>query len=212
MLTSLVADAVARNPAGPPPAIIAEGRGGQVELRITDHGPGGDDGGASLAFRLARDLADAMGDTLRCEQVPGNGRTVTITLPAAAARSCPAPGDLDLTAQSSLSDSERTVVPAPLNDLGPRVLGRHGYRVIAAPESFLVGPDTRLLDGEEARAARWGAALASSPPTPTPPRTAEPERNNGRLSLQDGTIGPAWRGNGAVIWKTAGGTRSEDAG
>jgi two-component system, OmpR family, sensor histidine kinase KdpD len=116
MLTSLVADAVTRNPAGPPPAIVADARGGQVELRITDHGPGQDDGGASLAFRLARDLADAMGDTVRSEQVPGNGRTVTITLPAAAPRSCPAPGDLDLAAQSSLFDAERTVVPAAVND------------------------------------------------------------------------------------------------
>ena len=40
-----------------------------------------------------------------------------------------------------------------------RMLRRHGYRLIAAPESFLVGPDTRLLDGEDARATRWGAAL-----------------------------------------------------
>ncbi len=40
-----------------------------------------------------------------------------------------------------------------------RLLLRHGYRVIAAPESFLVGPDTTLLDGEASRARRWGAAL-----------------------------------------------------
>lgn len=73
-----------RNPAGPPPAIIADAQDGQVELRITDHGPGQQDGQASLALRLARDLADAMGDTVRCEHVPGDGRTVTITLPAAA--------------------------------------------------------------------------------------------------------------------------------
>jgi len=40
-----------------------------------------------------------------------------------------------------------------------RLLQRRGYRLIAAPESFLVGSDTTLLDGEEARATRWGAAL-----------------------------------------------------
>ena len=129
MLTSLVADAVTRNPAGPPPAVVADARGGQVELRITDHGPGQEDSGASLAFRLARDLADAMGDTLCCEQVPGNGRTVTITLPAAAL-SGPAPRDPDLAAHSSLSDAERTVVPAPLNDLGP---GGRGPRPPSRP-------------------------------------------------------------------------------
>ena len=40
-----------------------------------------------------------------------------------------------------------------------RLLRRHGYRLIAAPESFLVGPDTKLLDGQDSRATRWGAAL-----------------------------------------------------
>jgi Flavodoxin domain len=40
-----------------------------------------------------------------------------------------------------------------------RLLQRRGYRLIAAPESFIVGPDTRLLDGEDARATRWGSAL-----------------------------------------------------
>lgn len=40
-----------------------------------------------------------------------------------------------------------------------RLLQRRGYRLIAAPESFIVGPDTTLLDGEDAHATRWGAAL-----------------------------------------------------
>jgi hypothetical protein len=40
-----------------------------------------------------------------------------------------------------------------------RLLKRHGYRVIAAPESFLVTPQNTLLDGEDSRARRWGAAL-----------------------------------------------------
>ena len=119
ILTSVVADAVNRNPAGPPPAIIADARDGQIELRITDHGPDQQDGDASLALRLARDLADAMGDTLHCEHVPGIGRIVTITLPAAAPGSKAASGALDLAAQRALCDSGRTVVPAPANDLGP---------------------------------------------------------------------------------------------
>jgi hypothetical protein len=36
---------------------------------------------------------------------------------------------------------------------------RHGYRLIADPESFLVGQQNTLLDGEASRARRWGAAL-----------------------------------------------------
>ncbi len=40
-----------------------------------------------------------------------------------------------------------------------RLLKRHGYRIVAAPESFLVGKENTLLDGEASRARRWGAAL-----------------------------------------------------
>jgi hypothetical protein len=40
-----------------------------------------------------------------------------------------------------------------------RLLKRHGCRLIAAPESFLVGPQNTLVDGEASRARRWGAAL-----------------------------------------------------
>jgi len=82
ILTSLLADAVHRCPAGPSPVLTATGLAGQVEIRIADRGEG--DGQASLALRLARDLAEAMGDTLRCEGTPSGGRTVIVTLPAAA--------------------------------------------------------------------------------------------------------------------------------
>ena len=40
-----------------------------------------------------------------------------------------------------------------------RLLKRHGYHVIAAPESFVVTSRDALLGGEAARARRWGAAL-----------------------------------------------------
>ena len=40
-----------------------------------------------------------------------------------------------------------------------RLLKRHGYQLIAAPESFLVGRQNTLLDGEASRGRRWGAAL-----------------------------------------------------
>jgi hypothetical protein len=41
-----------------------------------------------------------------------------------------------------------------------RLLKRHGFRVIVAPESFLVSSQSTLLDGEASRARRWGGALA----------------------------------------------------
>lgn len=43
-----------------------------------------------------------------------------------------------------------------------RLLKRHGYRLIAVPESFLVGPASTLLDGEASRARRWGVALSAA--------------------------------------------------
>jgi hypothetical protein len=42
-----------------------------------------------------------------------------------------------------------------------RLLKRHGYRLVAAPESFLVGSQNMLLDGEAARARRWGMTLGA---------------------------------------------------
>ncbi len=43
-----------------------------------------------------------------------------------------------------------------------RVLNRHGYRLIASPESFLVTKLNTLVDGESSRARRWGETLAAS--------------------------------------------------
>jgi flavorubredoxin len=40
-----------------------------------------------------------------------------------------------------------------------RLLKRHGYLLIASPESFLVTSQGTLPDNEAARARRWGAAL-----------------------------------------------------
>jgi two-component system, OmpR family, sensor histidine kinase KdpD len=79
ILTSLLADALQRAPDGP--LVTAASQDGRVEVRVTDHGSPGE---ASLAFRLARDLTEAMGDSLRTEPVPGGGRSVIVALPAAA--------------------------------------------------------------------------------------------------------------------------------
>ncbi len=84
ILTSLLADAAHRCPAGPPPVLTADCPDGRIEVRITDQGPDERGGPPSLALRLATDLAEALGVTLRCERAPSGGRTVIITLPAAA--------------------------------------------------------------------------------------------------------------------------------
>jgi two-component system, OmpR family, sensor histidine kinase KdpD len=83
ILTSLLADALQRCPAGSPPVLTAARPDGRVEIRIADKGPDEGGGPASLALRLAGDLAEAIGDTLRYERTPSGGRTVILTLPAA---------------------------------------------------------------------------------------------------------------------------------
>jgi hypothetical protein len=40
-----------------------------------------------------------------------------------------------------------------------RRMAHHGFRVVTAPESFLVDKATHLLDGEEDRAVAWGRQL-----------------------------------------------------
>ncbi len=91
ILTSLMADALHRSPADVPPVLTAVGLARHVKIRIADQEPARQegDGANSLALRLARDLTEAMGDTLRSEETR-SGRTVILTLPAAARRP-PAP-------------------------------------------------------------------------------------------------------------------------
>ncbi|HET7486794.1 MAG TPA: flavodoxin domain-containing protein [Acidimicrobiales bacterium] len=40
-------------------------------------------------------------------------------------------------------------------------LSRHGFRIVATPESFLVDRHNHLRSGEEERAAAWGGRLAT---------------------------------------------------
>jgi two-component system, OmpR family, sensor histidine kinase KdpD len=83
ILTSLLADALQRSPAGAPPVLTAASLASRVEISIADEGPAQNGGPASLALRLAGDLAEAMGDTLRSERTPSGGRNVILTMPAA---------------------------------------------------------------------------------------------------------------------------------
>lgn len=92
ILASLMADALHRSPADVAPVLTAVGLARHVEIRIADQGPVPQQGNDtdSLALRLARDLTEAMGDTLRCEETRSGGRTVILTLPTAVRRP-PAP-------------------------------------------------------------------------------------------------------------------------
>jgi hypothetical protein len=49
-----------------------------------------------------------------------------------------------------------------------RLLKRHGYRLAAAPQSFLVSWETTLLDGEADRARRWGMTIGAASKTYLP--------------------------------------------
>ena len=46
-----------------------------------------------------------------------------------------------------------------------RLLKRHGYRLVAAPEGFLVCSHGTLLDGEASWARRWGTIIAAASKT-----------------------------------------------
>ena len=96
ILSSLIAWALHQGPSGSPPKIAATSRTGSVEVRITVQGTltPRDSEPEDLGFRLARDLTEAMGDTLRCAETLDGGRAVIITLPAAVSRST-GPPELD---------------------------------------------------------------------------------------------------------------------
>jgi hypothetical protein len=46
-----------------------------------------------------------------------------------------------------------------------RLLKRHGYRLVAAPQGFLVCSHGTLLDGEASWARRWGMTLGAASKT-----------------------------------------------
>jgi two-component system sensor histidine kinase KdpD len=108
ILTSLLADALQRGPAGSPPVLTATRLAGRVEISIADQGPDENGGPASLALRLAGDLAEAMGDTLKSERTPSGGRTVILTLPAARRSAPERYGEAGAGACDSAWDHDRT--------------------------------------------------------------------------------------------------------
>jgi two-component system, OmpR family, sensor histidine kinase KdpD len=94
ILTNLITRALRRGPADVPPTLTATAGPDSVDVHVVDHGPHveADDTTAtpvgSLTLVLARELAEAMGATLRTSETPGGGLTTTIGLrPATTDRS-----------------------------------------------------------------------------------------------------------------------------
>jgi two-component system, OmpR family, sensor histidine kinase KdpD len=102
VIANLTANALRYSPAGSPPLLTASARGGRIELRVIDDGPGvpeayrdkmfepfqrlGDPGsttGVGLGLAVSRGLTEAMRGTLQPAQTPGGGLTMTVSLPAA---------------------------------------------------------------------------------------------------------------------------------
>jgi two-component system sensor histidine kinase KdpD len=116
VLVNVVANAVRFSPAGSPPSATVREHGGQVEVRVIDHGPGisladrekvflpfqrlderDNENGAGLGLSLSRGFAEAMGGHLTPDTTPGGGLTMTLALPVAeVADERRPPPDLDI--------------------------------------------------------------------------------------------------------------------
>nr|WP_275403957.1 universal stress protein [Pseudonocardia acidicola] len=81
-VSTVVADALRRGAGAAPPSITVEAAPGKVDVRIVDRAGYELDDRAEHATRLAADLTEAAGGTMRVLPSPG-GRTVVLTVPRA---------------------------------------------------------------------------------------------------------------------------------
>ncbi len=98
VIANLIGNALRYAPAASPPLVTATARGGRVELRVIDHGPGipkadrervflpfqrrgapSHRTGVGLGLVVSRGLAEAMGGTVEPEETPGGGLTMVIS-------------------------------------------------------------------------------------------------------------------------------------
>ena len=98
VLENLVANAVRHTPAGGTVSINLSQRADEVELAVSDTGPGiaaeelhsifdryarsADSGGSGLGLAIARSLVEAHGGSIEAESPPGGGATIRVYLPA----------------------------------------------------------------------------------------------------------------------------------
>ena len=119
VLVNLLANAARHAPADSMVRISTSTFGGQVQIRVLDHGPGipadrrddifvpfqrlGDTDnttGLGLGLALSKGFAEGMGGTLEPEDTPGGGLTMVVTLPTATPR---APAEASASAAGTIS-------------------------------------------------------------------------------------------------------------
>jgi len=67
-----------------------------------------------------------------------------------------------VTCRASASQPRRDPAAGRVPSGRSLLLKRHGYRLVAAPQGFLVCPHGTLLDGEASWARRWGMTLGAA--------------------------------------------------
>jgi two-component system sensor histidine kinase KdpD len=109
VIANLIGNALRYSPDGAPPLLTARARGGRVELRVADRGPGVPPAdwdrmfvpfqrlgatepasGIGLGLAVSRGLTQAMHGTLEPDETPGGGLTMIVSVPAAPRPAWPA--------------------------------------------------------------------------------------------------------------------------
>ncbi|MCC5950725.1 MAG: DUF4118 domain-containing protein [Acidimicrobiia bacterium] len=104
ILLNILENAAGYAPAGSTIAVSAQRSGGDVELRVVDHGPGipaderelvfdefyrggrrAESEGTGLGLAIVRSLVGAQGGTVRVEETPGSGATIVVVFPVTVA-------------------------------------------------------------------------------------------------------------------------------